>query len=121
MSQTAFTRALDRSAMDQVKRAPLPGTVAVAMDAVTVTIPSGSPVACDAYIDRTRQESGDQTQASYPYVQITLQRADVDAAPRGTLIDVVDTGESFVVDKVLPGDESMLVCVVSVAPEGDDP
>lgn len=114
MGQLTTLRQLDAACMDSFMQAGF-------ADAVIVTVPSGSPVPCDAYIDRTRQESGDQTQAAYPYVQITLQRADIDDAPFGTVIDVVDTGESFVVDKVLPGDESMLVCVVSVAPEGDDP
>ena len=112
MYETAFLRALDRSGMDQIKRAPLPGTVAVDMSAVVVTVPSGSPVPCDAYIDRTRQESGDRTQVAQPYVQITLMRADVDDAPIGTEIEVVETGETFVVDSVIPGDASMLVCVV---------
>lgn len=115
MSQTAFMRALDRSGMDQIKRAPLPGTVAVAMSAVVVTVPLGSPVPCDAFVNRTRQESGDQTQVSQPYVEIELMRADVDEAPIGTEIEVVETGETFVVDKALPGDESKLVCVVSIA------
>lgn len=106
MGQLATMRALDADVMDAMMSAGF-------ADVVTVTVPDGDPVTCDAYIDRTRQETGDLSVVVEPYTQILLQRAQVTAAPFGTLIEVQDTGESFKVDKVLPGDESLLTCVVS--------
>lgn len=114
MGQTTTLRELDADCMDSFMQSGF-------ADSVTVTVPGGSPVPCDAYIDRTRQDSGDQSQVSEPYVQITLQRAQIDDAPIGTVIEVDETGELFQVDKVLPGDESALTCVVIeyAVPEDD--
>lgn len=104
--QTAALRALDAEIHASFADAGF-------SNVVKVTVPAGAAVVCDAYVDRTRFETGNEgSQVSQPLISITLQRAQIDAVPNGSLIVVAETGEQFTVDNVLPGDESLQVCIV---------